>query len=180
MQKIIQKFKIDGQEIIFRYPKESDWKSILKLTISLFEEGAMVGFNTKPTKKDTCESLAKKLKSIKKKEMVYLVCDVAGQVKGRAWIKKNTSDCLGHIGDLGIHLGKDIRGKGVGDKLLKAIIKEAKKVLKIKIITLDVSAENNAAINLYEKNGFVKNGIIKGGFKYYKRFMDVIPMVRYL
>jgi len=180
MQNIIQKFKIDEQEVIFRYPKESDWKGILNLTISLFEERAMVGFNTKPTQKDTCESLTKKLKSIKKKEMVYLVCDVAGKVKGRAWIKKNTSDCLGHIGDLSIHLEKEDRGKGLGDKLLKAIIKEAKRVLKIKIITLEVSAENKPAISLYEKNGFIRNGKIKGGFKYYKRFMDVIPMVKYL
>ncbi len=180
MAKIVQKFKVEGKEIIFRYPEGKDALDMVKLVSSFVVEKAMVGENKKPTMKVTKEVLDKRLKGIKGKKVVYLVVQADGKVKGRAWIKQNEHDIQNHIGSLSIHLSKEFRGKGLGDRLLKAIIKEAKKILKIKIITLEVAAKNVPAIKLYEKNGFIKNGELKKGINHFGKLLDVVSMVKYL
>jgi RimJ/RimL family protein N-acetyltransferase len=180
MTKIVQKFKVGEKEIVFRYPEAKDAQDIVALVSSFVEEKAMVGGNKKPTLKEIKATLLKRLKQIKNKEVVYLVVEVDKKVKGRSWISKKELDIQNHVGNLVIHLSKELRGKGLGDRLLKAIIKEAKKTLKTKIITLEVIAENKLAINLYEKNGFIKNGEIKKGIKHFGKLLDEILMIKYL
>lgn len=179
MDKVIEKFKVDGKEVIFRYPKEADVPDMQKLVASFVVEKAMVGEDKKPTLKEIKESLDKKLTGIKNKSVVYLVVEVDGKVKGRVWVGRKDSPQR-HIGNLVIHLAKELRGKGIGDKLIKAIIKEAKKTLKIKMITLSAMVQNKPAIGLYKKNGFVENGLLKKGLNYYGKLVDDVLMVKYL
>lgn len=55
-------------------------------------------------------------------------------------------------GDWGIYLhDENIRGKGIGFKALTKCIEYAKERLKLKILYLDVMANNIAAIKVYEK-----------------------------
>lgn len=180
MSKVVQKLKVEGEEVIFRYPEKKDAADMQKLVSSLVLEWAMVGENKKPTLKEIKDSLAKKLKSIKAKEIVYLVVKAGGKVKGRAWVNKKEPDFQNHVGNLVIHLSKDIRGKGVGDKLFKAIVKEARKIPGLKMITLGVMAQNKPAINLYKKNGFKNFGRLNKGLKHHGKLVDGILMVKYL
>lgn len=180
MGKVVQKFKVDGKEIIFRQPQAKDAADIVKLVGSFVAEKAMVGENKKPVLKEIKAMLLKRLKQIKKKEVVYLVVEVGGKVKGRAWVNIKDRDAQSHRGNLVIHLSCEIRGKGLGDKLLKAIIKEAKKTLKLKMITLEVMVANKSAINLYKKNGFKEYGRLNKGLKHHGKLMDGILMVKYL
>ena len=76
MAKIIQKFKVDEKEIIFRYPEAKDALDIVRLVSSFVDEKAMVGENKKPTLKKIKATLLERLKQIKNKEIVYLVVDV--------------------------------------------------------------------------------------------------------
>ena len=85
-----------------------------------------------------------------------------------------------HLGEIGISLRREIRGKGIGKRLFAALIKEGKRVLGVKIATLQVFASNNIAQNLYKKFGFKKVGIIKKGLNYYGRYDDLVIMVKYL
>ena len=180
MAKVLQKFKTDGKEIIFRYPEAKDAEDIFRLVSSFFAEKAMVGENKKPVMKEIKGSLSQKLKSIKAKETVYLVVEADGKVKGRAWIYKQEKDIQDHMGNLVIHLSNELRGKGVGDRLIKAIIKEARKVLEVKMITLGVMTANKPAIGLYKKNGFIINGELKKGLQHHGKLVDEFLMVKYL
>ena len=180
MDKVVQKFKADGKEIVFRYPQAKDAADILKLVNSFVAEKAMVGENKKPTIKEIKESLAKKLKGIKDKNIVYFVVEADGKVRGRAWVGRKEMGIQDHIGNLVIHLSSELRGKGLGDKLIKEIIKEAKKILKIKMITLGVMAANKPAVGLYKKNGFIINGELKKGLNHHGKLVDEFLMVKYL
>src|SRR5258706_462324 len=72
-----------------------------------------------------------------------------------------------HVGGLGVLVAKDYRGKGIGTLLIKKILDEAEKGLpQLKIITLEVYAINQLAIQMYEKFGFQKYGILPNGIKY--------------
>jgi len=180
MDKIVQKFKVDGNEIIFRYIEDKDAIGIFELRKSLFKEKAMTGMNEKPDMKNIKESLDQRLNKIKNKEMVDLVVEIEGEIKGRAWITKIQDPCQNHIGTIGIHIKEEIRGRGVADKLIKTLIKESKKVLRIKMVTLGVMIGNKRAIKFYLKNGFKKNDILKKGIKYFGKYVDEVYMVKYL
>jgi ribosomal protein S18 acetylase RimI-like enzyme len=59
-----------------------------------------------------------------------------------------------HIGQVGITLRKEARGRGLGEKLLKEVLKQGIKKFKFKIIILEVLSKNKIAQNLYKKLGF--------------------------
>jgi len=179
MSKIVQKFKVDGKDVIFRYPEAKDAADIFKLVDSFVKERAMVGEHKKPTIKQIKESLDKRLKGIKNKEVVYIVVEADGKVEGRAWIRKKEHYIEEHIGNLVIHLHKDLRGKGLGEKLLRAILQEARKNLKIKMVALETMGKNRPAINLYKKVGFKEYGKLIKGLKHYEKLDDAILMVKY-
>ena len=179
-KKIIKKFNLEGNEAIFRYPKPEDWKDFLNVINSLIEERAMISAQKKKTKKEEIEWLASLLKKIKNKKSVFLVVEINGKIKGSAGITMGEKDITDHIGEFGIVLLKEIRGKRVGKKLLKEIVREAKEKLKIKIIKLQVMGPNITAQDLYKECGFKEVGRIKKGFKYYGKYIDNIIMTKYI
>jgi ribosomal protein S18 acetylase RimI-like enzyme len=178
MSKVVQKFKINGQVIVFRHPEIKDAIGIFKLVDSFIEERAMVGENRKPKLGRIKNSLKERLKEVKNKDVVYLVVELKGKILGRAWIKRVNDHNQEHIGNLAIHLHSSLRGKGLGEKLLKEILKEAKKVLKIKMVTLGVMGKNTPAKNLYKKVGFKEYGKLVKGFRHFERLEDSILMVK--
>jgi RimJ/RimL family protein N-acetyltransferase len=165
------------QEIIIRPPKLTDAKSLLIMINSLVEEKAMITIQEKQTIEDENKYLIDRIKNGKNHFQLFLI--INGEVMGNARITKQglTKE---HIGQVGITLKKEARGKGLGEKLLKEVIKQGIKKFKLKIITLEVLSKNKIAQNLYKKLGFKKAGLIKGGTKYYDKYEDALTMVKYL
>jgi len=144
---------------------------------SLVEEKAMITIQEKQTIEDENKYLIDRIKNGKNHFQLFLIID--GEVMGNARITKQglTKE---HIGQVGITLKKEARGKGLGEKLLKEVMKQGIKKFKLKIITLEVLSKNKIAQNLYKKLGFKKAGLIKGGARYYDKYEDVLTMVKYL
>jgi len=165
--------------IRIRYPKFEDLEDMLKYVNSLVGEEVYINMQKKIGKKEELEFLTDLLKNIENKEAVSLVVEVNGKVSGLANINKKRF-AESHIGNFGIALRKEIRGKGIGKKLMELTIKEAVKNMKTEIVELEVFAENKPAINLYKKSGFKKVGIIKKGLKKSGKYSDRILMVKYL
>lgn len=178
--KIIKKFKIGKKRIIFRYPALKDVDDYLELINYLVKEKAMINVQEKCTRKQEMNFLKFIIGQIKKGNLVHLVVEVDGKVMGNAGIPKGRFTAIRHIGELGIILRKEIRGIGIGRKLLNCILKEAKNKLGMKIAELGVFENNEIAKKLYKSCGFKKIGTIKGGYNYYGRYTDSIIMVKYL
>lgn len=178
MGKIIEKFKIDGKTVIFRYPTARDLDGLLDCVNSLIKERVMITLQKEKKRKEEKEWLSKMLKNVKQKKEVFLVVDVDGKIVGSSGVGKNRG-AMAHVGELGISLRKEARRKGIGERLFRAALKEAKKVLKVKIITLGVFGSNIIAQNLYKKYGFKEAGRIKKGVNHYGRFDDLIKMAKY-
>lgn len=87
----------------------------------------------------------------------YLVAKIGGKVVGYAgmWFILDET----HITNIAVH--PDYQDRGIGNKLIKAII-ESTKENDLRSITLEVRNTNKKAIYLYEKNGFEASGIRKG------------------
>lgn len=76
--------------------------------------------------------------------------------------------CAGFFSVLGegnicnIVVRRNFRRLGIGDRLIRSMIKRGKKIFGIEAYTLEVRVSNKAARDLYEKIGFVNEGIRPG------------------
>lgn len=66
-----------------------------------------------------------------------------------------------HVGVIGICVHGDWQGKGVGGALMEAILDLADNWLNLTRLELEVYADNEAAIHLYERFGFEVEGTMR-------------------
>lgn len=173
--KTVREFKIDDTEVIFRYPEMSDAKDLERLINSLIEEKAAITLDREQSFEEELSWLSETLKNVEKGKEIALVVEVDEKVLGSSGVRKKEGN-ESHVGELGILLRKGIRGKGIGEKLIKTLIKEAKKRLEIEIVTLNVYHTNEIALNLYKKAGFEEIGRLKDGAYHNDKYKDVIIM----
>lgn len=84
-----------------------------------------------------------------------------------------------HAGAFGMSVAKTARGTGVGTELLKALFAWAHSK-KIRRIELEVFSNNEGAIQLYEKAGFVLEGRKHQAVEVDGEFVDVLLMAKLL
>lgn len=91
--------------------------------------------------------------SRRRPEYLFLVAREKDAVVGYAGMYQVQEE-----GDItNVAVAPDFWNRGIGDRLVKTLICEAKK-RNIREMTLEVRVSNQAAIRLYEKNGFVSEG----------------------
>lgn len=86
----------------------------------------------------------------------YLVAKIDNKIVGYVGVWFVVDE--GHITNVAVH--NDYRGKKIGDRLIKELIKECSEN-NINAITLEVRVSNLVAQNLYKKYGFKLAGIRK-------------------
>jgi ribosomal protein S18 acetylase RimI-like enzyme len=77
-----------------------------------------------------------------------------------------------HIGQVGMGVHKDYRGKRIGTALMVAALQAAKEY-GIERVELEVYTSNTRAIKMYEKFGFVTEGVKRKGRKLDDEYFDV-------
>lgn len=82
-----------------------------------------------------------------------------------------------HVGDVGIVIRESYRDIGIGTKMMKALIDQAKQ-WGLKVLTLRVFASNKRAFHVYEKVGFVQTGCIPRKFFREDEYIDEIIMTK--
>jgi RimJ/RimL family protein N-acetyltransferase len=105
----------------------------------------------------------------------HLVADDNGRVVGWCDIRRETIPVYAHTGHLGMGLLPDYRGKGIGMRLLRAAIDEAR-AAGFERIELSVYGRNARAAELYRKAGFVHEGTRVRGKKLDGEYDDVHMM----
>ena len=63
-----------------------------------------------------------------------------------------------HVGDIGISVHDDFQGRGIGSALLGALVDTADQWLNLRRLELAVYVDNEPAIRLYKRFGFVIEG----------------------
>jgi putative acetyltransferase len=165
-----------NKKIVIRPPKMSDLEDLLSMVNSLVKEKAMISIQKKLTVKEE-ETYLKSI--IGSKNSIDLVLTIDGKVVGIAGAYKR-GGIQNHVGEIGILIGKDARGLGLGEKLFREVIEKGIKKFKFRIFSLNVFAENKIAIGLYKKVGFKKIGLLKEGVSYYGTYIDSIIMAKYI
>lgn len=84
-----------------------------------------------------------------------------------------------HSATLGIMIHGEFHNRGIGSKLMHTLMDLADNWLMLMRVDLTVYPENENAIRLYEKFGFVREGIMKYAAIREGRYADVLLMARY-
>lgn len=109
-----------------------------------------------------------------RREQVYLLALVDGKLVGSVTLTKQALRRV-HVGVLGITIGKDHRGKGLGRLLMREAIGKAARI-GVVLITLSAFADNEPALALYRSLGFEEYGRLERGFSYKEGFRDEVLM----
>lgn len=173
----------DGTRFIVREPKKSDAKQLMIMFNKIIAEPG-IGLNVKKkvTLKQEKDWLKGLLAAVKKKEKIMFLIEKDGQVLGNAEIRRrgmNTKES--HTATFGIMLAKEVRNKGLGQKLIPMLINVAKKRMKgLEIVELEVFEANKRAQHVYKKMGFKKVGIVPHKIKTKEGYQSSIIMLKYL
>jgi RimJ/RimL family protein N-acetyltransferase len=95
---------------------------------------------------------------------IEILAEIDGKIIGTAGIGRiGIKDKVKHRAEMGISVDKDYWGLGIGRALTKACI-ECAKIAGYSQLELDVVAQNERAIALYESEGFAQYGRNPKGF----------------
>jgi phosphinothricin acetyltransferase len=109
-----------------------------------------------------------------------LVAETAGGIVG--WAALNTFNArraYQYVADLSVYIARQQRGKGLGTRLLQAIIALGRELEYHKIV-LSAFPFNTAGMRLYERHGFTTVGIYKEMGFLDGRWVDTIIMEKLL
>lgn len=175
--KTVLEFEVeDLGNVIIRYPTMNDAEDLREKFNKLVEEGAEILAQEKIESDKEAEWLAEKLAANEKKEEIFLVIEINDKVMGDVGIRKKDEPTLAHVGELGISLREEIRGKGIGTRVSNFLMKKAREELDIEIVTLRFFHTNNVARKLYEKLGFKEVGKVEDGAYHEGSYKDLIKM----
>ncbi|MBC5733916.1 GNAT family N-acetyltransferase [Flavonifractor sp. DFI.6.63] len=84
-----------------------------------------------------------------------------GTIIAAAGLQVCSNPRMRHVGSIGLFVHTDYQNQGVGTALMKAILDLADNWLMLVRVELEVFADNERAIRLYEKFGFEKEGLLR-------------------
>lgn len=166
----------DGREVVLRAPRWSDLDDMLEFINTLVEEGADITVDTKKTREEEVDWLARLLSSVEKNKQVAVVAAVDGRFIGQVEVAPRGGRSK-HVGNLGISIRDGYRDIGIGTELMLEAEVLAK-LLGIKIIFLEVYATNERARHLYEKVGYREVGCLPKAALRDGDYIDSIMMAK--
>ena len=107
-----------------------------------------------------------------------LVATLDGRVVGTLGLHIETAGRRRDVASFGMAVHDEFAGRGVGSALIAAMIDLAENWLGIRRIELTVYADNEPAIHLYEKFGFVREGIGRAYARRNGELVDALYMAR--
>ncbi|MEM3580581.1 MAG: GNAT family N-acetyltransferase [Candidatus Bathyarchaeia archaeon] len=177
--KVIREFVAkDGRKVILRTLKWEDLDDLLDFINSLVEEGANILRTEKVSRDEEIEWLSGVFKRLEKGEIYCVAAEVDGHLVANSEVMKGTGYSR-HVGFIGIAIKKGFRGIGIGTEMMKALEEHARKI-GLKVLTLAVFANNQHAINLYKKMGFIETGRVPKRFFKDGAYIDEIIMTKML
>ncbi len=108
----------------------------------------------------------------------WFVAELEGDVVGLAGLHVGRGR-LRHSGDVFLFVAHEAQGRGIGGRLLEALLDIADNWLMLRRVELTVFAENARAKALYERHGFVVEGLRKMSVISEGELHDEYLMARY-
>ncbi len=166
----------DKKILDIKEAQPKDAKEIIEYTKQVGSETNMLTLDERGVNL-TVEQEEKLLERIKTTPNVYFALGrVNGLLVSVATINGVSRDRLSHNVSLGMSVLKDYFNLGIGTHMLNHMISYCKITPEIKNIVLEVRADNQYAIKMYEKAGFKRCGKYSRMMKIDDQFYDCLIM----
>ena len=166
----------NGAKAVIREAHSSDAKELLDFINTVSGESDFLSFGTgefELTEQEEAEFLAKSQAAA---DQIYLVATVEKRIVGTLHFAAGRRPRVSHSGEFGMSVSKAYWGQGVGSRLLDGLLEWAKETGTIKKINLRVRADNNRAVKLYERKGFVREGTLTNEMCIDGQYFDLYAM----
>lgn len=147
-----------GQTLTVREADRADAAALLALVQQVASESDYLTFGPGEfiiSEADEAEFLAK-LRAAD--NQLYLVAELGGELVGTLHLTAGQRPRVRHSGELGMSVRKPYWGLGIGSRLLEVLISWATGTGVITKLNLRVRADNQRAIALYRRAGFIEEG----------------------
>jgi L-phenylalanine/L-methionine N-acetyltransferase len=159
--------------LTIRHPEPSDYEGMQKIFT-----GPKVIRGTLQLPYPSAEMWRKRLEEHRDDVINLVACD-GDEIVGQLYIQALTRPRRKHVGQIGMAVRDDYQGQGVGTALMQAAVDMADNWLNLLRIELEVFTDNEPAVQLYKKFGFVIEGTLtKYGFRD-GEYVDVYAMARF-
>jgi RimJ/RimL family protein N-acetyltransferase len=165
----------DGHKVTLRTLRWEDLDDMLEMINSLVEEKADIIRDTLVTREEEIEWLSRALVRQEKNETIHIVAEVNGRAVANSEITR-LSGYEKHVGMIGIAIKNGFREVGIGTEMMRTLIELGKK-MDLKVLELSAFANNERAIHVYEKIGFVETGKVPKKFYKEGKYIDETRMV---
>lgn len=181
---ILREFKTKSNKTaLLRILKESDAKDLQDYINKLSSEDTYVAYSgEKVTLKEEQATIKSYLNSLKNGNCIPIVCEINGKIVSICRInrKLNMKKRSRHIAVVVISVKKEFRGEGIGKECLAEVITQSKNLKGVNILKLTAFADNELAISLYEKAGFIVVARLPRQYFYRGKYQDNIIMQKEL
>jgi RimJ/RimL family protein N-acetyltransferase len=150
-------------------------KGFMDFINQIIQEKAFIKMQKEITLDEEEKWLAKTAEELDKGKKIFVLA-LSG--------KRIVGNCQAYVGDgalaynmnFGLAVSKNLRGQGLGRKLLLTAIEEGKKTFSPHKIMIDYIGGNETAKHLYESIGFREVCRLKGFYHHYGEFRDKVTL----
>ena len=166
----------DGPVLVLRDARKADAAELLEFIDKISGETDYLTFG--PGEFNTSlEQEEEFVKShVESENHYFTVAEIDGAIAGTVVFIGGGKPRIRHAGEIGLSVLKKYWGYGVGSALVESLIEWAKSSGIIRKLNLRVRPDNERAVRLYEKFGFVREGVISRDYFFDGQFYDSIFM----
>lgn len=161
-------------DIVIRRLEPSDYEAMQKIFA-----GPKVTWGTLQQPFPSIEIWRKRLTEIPESQF-WLAAMVGDELAGQLEVQTSPNHPRRkHVGQLGMAVRDDFQGKGVGTALMRAAVDMADNWLDLLRLELGVFVDNEPAVRLYQRFGFVIEGTLTRYAFRAGQYADVYAMARF-
>ncbi len=151
----------DGRTLVIREATEADARALLGYVEAISGESDYLSFGPGEFELTEAEEETILRRYQESDNQVYLVGTVGGAVVAALTFAAGHRPRTRHSGGFGLSVRKDYWGLGIGSLLVDTLIDWARGTGIVTKINLRVRTDNQRAVALYERKGFVIEGTIR-------------------
>jgi RimJ/RimL family protein N-acetyltransferase len=171
-----------GKLIIFRDLQSTDTAAMLAYINTLSQEDTCITFSGETISFEQEQSYVDRmLQGMYTGDSVCILAWHQNELAGIANIERQKSGLRrsAHRGSFGISIAQAYRKDGIGVALAQETLRQsAARIKNLRIIELNVYGNNDPAISLYHKLGFIEFGRLPKGVWYRGNYFDLIYMYK--
>ncbi len=162
---------IDGDEVLIREATGQDAVQLLEFAEIVCAETDFLSFGPGELGISQSEEVEILDRFHESENQIYLVAILDSRIVGSLHFSASSRPRLRHCGEIGMSVLKSYWGRGIGSLLLDELLVWAREN-RITKINLRVRTDNERAIKLYERQGFVREGTIAREFCVQGKYFD--------